>query len=386
MEELDIINLDINEEDTGTNEVIDQPFSPSDIRLTNPPMNLGDLIDMIENGWINFSTDYQREENLWTVEQQSRLIESVLLGLRLPAFYFEEVSRRRWDIIDGLQRCCAIRNYCVDGSIVLTGMEFLGKQFNGKKYKELPFDTRRDIRMLPITVNLLDSGVPDTVKYVLFKRLNTGGISLKPQEIRNAVFNGKAIDTIKMMATLPSFITATRNKIPTKRKENLDFISRFVSFYITDWKDYKPDLEAHINQAMIFLKERANDEYIQKLQSDFDISMQMCIDIFGDRAFGKQESFEEKRKPLNKAYFEVISSMFAKMSPYKRLVLLKNKELLVENLQYAMHLSKSYRNSYSGGTGSKDSVQRRFSWVNKIIDATLNKKRITIADDFTIQY
>ena len=54
---------------------------------------------------------------------------------------------------------------------------------------------KRDLRMLPITVNLLSKGVPDKVKYVLFKRLNTGGMELKPQEIRNAVFQGLPIDT-----------------------------------------------------------------------------------------------------------------------------------------------------------------------------------------------
>lgn len=106
--------VDIDKEDTSSNEIITQPFSPNDIELVNPPMNLGDLIDRIDYGWIDFNTEYQRQENLWSLGKQSRLIESALLGLRLPAFYFEEVSRKCWKVIDGLQRCCAIRNYCVD--------------------------------------------------------------------------------------------------------------------------------------------------------------------------------------------------------------------------------------------------------------------------------
>ena len=186
-------NDEIESEDTSS-ELITTPFSPNDIKLSSPPMNLGDLIDMIQHNWINFGTEYQREANLWDNRKQSRLIESILLGLRLPAFYFEEVSKRKWNIIDGLQRCSAIYNFCIDKTLTLSDLEFLGDNFNNKNYTELPFETVRDIRMLPITVNLLSAGVPDNVKYILFKRLNTGGVELTPQEIRNAMFQGRAIE------------------------------------------------------------------------------------------------------------------------------------------------------------------------------------------------
>lgn len=228
MQELDI-RIETDEIETEKNEnldVITKPFSPSDIRLTNPPMNMGDIIDMITYNYIDFNTDYQREKDLWSDEQQSRLIESVLLGLRLPAFYFEEVSKKKWRIIDGLQRCCAIRNFCVKQSLTLENLEFLTK-YDGRKFDDLHFEIKRDIRMLPVTVNVLESGTPDDVKYILFKRLNTGGIKLSPQEIRNAVYIGKAIDIVREMSEYPEFLKATQNKIPTLRKQSMDFISRF---------------------------------------------------------------------------------------------------------------------------------------------------------------
>ena len=89
---------EIEKEDTSSGEVITQPFSPNEIQLINPPMNMGDLIDMIQYGWIDFNTEYQRAEDLWSPGKQSRLIESALLGLRLPSFYFEEVSKRHWKL------------------------------------------------------------------------------------------------------------------------------------------------------------------------------------------------------------------------------------------------------------------------------------------------
>lgn len=369
------------EEDTTSHETITNPFSPSDISLSNPPMNLGDLIDMIKEGWINFGTEYQREENLWSDVQQSRLIESVLLGLRLPAFYFEEVTKRQWNIIDGLQRCCAIRNFCVDETLALSGLEFLSKEFDGKRYKDFEFATRRDVRMLPITVNILAKGVPDMVKYVLFKRLNTGGVPLTNQEIRNAIFSGPAIETIKRMAKSQEFVKATEKKVETTRKTDMDFASRFAAFYVIGWENYKPDLERFINEAMETLRDKWSESQRATMEEDFKQSMKLAYELFGNWAFRRRREKNARRTPLNKAYFEVIGVMFARLDSVERSKLLKNKELLVTNMITAMKGNQTYWNSFSGGTGDRNAVRLRFSYMEQIIKMTLNNKKIRITDD-----
>lgn len=369
------------EEDISSHETITNPFSPSDISLSNPPMNLGDLIDMIKEGWVNFGTEYQREENLWTEAQQSRLIESVLLGLRLPAFYFEEVTKRQWNIIDGLQRCCAIRNFCVDKTLTLSDLEFLSEEFNGKRYKDFDFATKRDVRMLPITVNILAKGVPDMVKYVLFKRLNTGGIPLTNQEIRNAIFSGPAIETIKRMAKSREFIRATEKKVETTRKTDMDFASRFAAFYVLGWENYKPDLERFINEAMETLRDKWSESQRTTMENDFKESMKLAYDLFGNWAFRRRRDKNARRTPLNKAYFEVIGVMLAKLDSGKRRELLQNKELLVTNMITAMKGNQTYWNSFSGGTGDRNAVKLRFSYMEQIIQMTLNNKTIMITDD-----
>lgn len=372
----------VEEEEEYMGGTITQPFSPSDITLTNPPMNLGDLIEMIQAGWINFGTDYQRSENLWSDKQQSRFIESILLGLRLPAFYFEEVvPKRRWNIIDGLQRCCSIRNFCVDGTLTLSCLEFLAEEFDGKKYEEFDFATKRDVRMLPITVNVLGKGVPDMVKYVLFKRLNTGGISLKPQEIRNAVFIGPAIDIIKEMAKSKEFCSATLNTIETNRKTDMDFASRFAAFYVLGWENYEPDLERFINEAMAYLKSKSTKEERDKLLEDFKKAMSMSKTLFGKRAFRKMTSTKASRPPINKAYFEAISVTLAKLEEKDRIRLLENNVLLEQNMMTAMRDSKTYWNSFSGGTGDPVSVKLRFSWMEMITKYTIENKKIKIYDN-----
>jgi hypothetical protein len=370
--DISIESPEIESEDTSCFEPITQPFSPSDIKLSTPPMNMGDIIDAIEYKYIDFDTDYQREENLWNDIKQSQLIESIMLGLRLPAFYFEEVSKKQWRIIDGLQRCCAIRNFCIDKTLKLTGLEFLTK-YNGYKFDDFPFDIKRDIRMLPVTVNVLESGTPDEVKYVLFKRLNTGGIQLSPQEIRNAVYIGKAIDIVKEMSKYEEFTSATMNNIPTLRKQDMDFISRFVSFYLVGYQNYQlSDLDNFINSCMKGLKEGKYDHEIESMKLNFKKAMKLAKLIFEEDAFRKRTDVTAPRNRLNKAYFEVISVGLAKLSDVETNQLLIHKDLFKQNLIAEMSRNKSYNDSFSGGTAQKDSVKKRFSVFNEILSKSMN--------------
>ena len=365
-EEYTVNEDELEKEDTSSGELITQPFSPSDIELTNPPMNLGDLIDRISYGWIVFDTEYQRSENLWSQAKQSRLIESALLGLRLPAFYFEEVNKKEWKIIDGLQRCCAIRNFCVEQSLELTDLEFLN--FNGEKFDDLPFDLRRDIRMLPITVNLLSKGVPDKVKYILFKRLNTGGMELTPQEIRNAVFQGVAIDTTRALADDGNFKKATGYRIPKRRMQDQDFVTRFMSFYLLGYENYEPDLDNFMNTCLEKIKAGRIDKLqLQRMKDDFSRSMLRAHEIFGDDAFRKRESASDKKRPINKAYFEVIAVSFAHLDDEAYTRLKEKSTAFKERLMNEMADNKSYNNSFSSGTGRRDNVKRRFQTFSDIL-------------------
>lgn len=366
---------EVDNEDSSS-DTITIPYRPSDIRVETHPMNLGDLIEMIGAGWINFDTAYQRLEDLWSRTKQSLLIESVLLGLRLPAFYFEEVSRRQWNIIDGLQRCCAIRNFCVIKTLTLSGLEFLGDTFNGKTYDDFPFEIRRDLRMLPITVHLLEKGTPPAVKFILFKRLNTGGMELKPQEIRTAMFP-KVRPILERMADSEEFLNATQHKIPKDRQDDKDFVSRFIAFYLLGYKAYKAnmDIDSFVNEAMQKLQRELETDHVSQMQADFKRALVIAEKIFGDDAFRKRMSREGNRKPLNKAYFEVLTNLFASLSDDKASCLIERKELLKDNLIYLMNIP-SFSISISSGTGMLSRVQTRFQSVEKAIQATLEGRKL----------
>ena len=390
MEELNNINAnqeeDVEKEDTSFgDEVIEKPFNPNDIEIETPPFTVGYLIDSIKYGEINMNTDFQREGNLWTPTQQSRLIESILLGLPLPAFYFDTTGKK-WDIIDGLQRCCAIENFCVKKSLKLTGLEFLGKKENSKEnylnnlgFDELPLPLQTSIIRRPIVIFKLKKA-PIRVRYHLFKRLNTGGLELTPQEIRNAIFQGKPADTINKMAQFNEFKRATDWRVQTQRMEDRDFVSRFISFYLIDYKKYQPGLDDFINSSMEIL-EKSDTE---KIETDFKKSLLLSIDIFGNDAFRKRIEKFANRRPINKAYFEVITSTFAKLTDDESLQLKTNKKLFKDNLITLMNNDRYFR-ALSQGTGTTDSVRNRFSLFQQVLHKSINGIKIKIGDDNKIE-
>lgn len=380
-----IQNEEIEIEDTSSEQDkrIAYPFNPNDIEIETPPYTIGYLIDRMEHREINMNTDFQREGNLWTEEKQSRLIESILLGLPLPAFYFD-TANKEWDIIDGLQRCCSIENFCVKKTLRLKGLEFLaekdGKQYlEGLGFDDLDRELQRGIITRPITVNLIKKA-PRSIRFILFKRLNTGGLELTPQEIRNAVYQGYAADTIKSMAKLPEFIRATSGKILTSRMQDRDFVSRFVAFYLIDYFKYQPGLDDFINRSMDLLeKEDAKD-----IENKFKKALNLSYEIFEEDAFRKRTDLNERQRPINKAYFEVITVLFAKLSDQNERELLNHKRLFKENLMTLM-ANDRYSNSLSRGTGTKDSVNIRFSWFQQILNKSIEGIKIKISDDNKIE-
>ena len=165
----------------------------------------------------------------------------------------------------------------------------------------------------------------------------------------------------------------------------MDFVSRFIAFYWLGYEKYEPDLNSYINKSMIDIRDNGTKERIAKMRIDFRDAMELAYNIFGNRAFRKQQNREESRRPLNKAYFEVIASRFALLDGNRRKKLLAYKDLFVDNLHTAMRDSYTYRNSFSGGTGSRDAVKWRFTSFNQILDMTCLGKTIKVTDDNKIE-
>lgn len=205
-----------------------RPFDPSKIDIDMKTLELSSIIKRLQYHEINMDTNFQRKSGLWKDVQKSQLIESLLLRIPIPAFYFDGGIKDNWLIIDGLQRITALKEFVVDKTLKLTGLEFF-HDLEGLKFEELPRSFTRRIEETNIVAYIVKGGTPPNVKYNIFKRINTGGLELEPQEIRHALYQGRATDLCRKFAALPEFQTATTYSICDDRMMDREFVLRFVA-------------------------------------------------------------------------------------------------------------------------------------------------------------
>lgn len=370
MEDLKIQNeLGVEEEDLNggkSMEVITKPFNPNEIDVDISTVNLGSLIEQLENDEIDLQPDFQRAADVWDNVKKSRLIESILLGLPLPSFYFsEDPVSQKLSIIDGLQRICAIRDFVLkeDEPLKLEGLQFL-KNFEGLTFSQLARPEVKRIKSLKITMNTLRKGTPLDVKYIIFQRVNTAGEPLTPQEMRHALNQGPAAIFIKELADMESFKKATNYSVKSKRMQDRDFVNRFVAFFI-GYQDYMGDLDMFLNDKMGELNKMTPAQR-DDIRVSFDKAMECCYEIFKKDTFRKRYKITDKRKPISKSVYDTLSVNIAWLSDEEQHLLLKNAEAFKAGM-IRLFNDERFNFSISTGTGQKYNVEQRFTMVKSLI-------------------
>lgn len=367
----------VEEEELYSGQTVDisEPLDPKKIDIQTKQMILLAMINRLRNGEIDIMTGFERHSDLWDNTRQSRLIESILIRIPLPAFYFDGSEEKKWLVVDGLQRLSTIRKFILEKDeekkLKLENLEYLS-QFDGYSFQELPGDLQRRVEEHEITVYIINPGTPPEVKYNIFKRINTGGLMLKPAEIRHALNQGIPADFVEELAEYPEFLKATDKSIPKERMLDRDFVSRFIAFYIHPYQEYKGNLEEYINKAMGELKYFSSEE-LNSIRIQFKASMDTAIAIFGKKAFRKLFKLQERRKPLNKALFEVWSVLLARLSDKERNDLIDKKDTVIQLFMDVLNKDNSLLvKAISVGTADRQKVNNRFSLIKDIIKNTLS--------------
>lgn len=347
-------------------EVITKPFNPNEIDVDISTVNLGSLIDQLENDEIDLQPDFQRAVDVWDNVKKSRLIESILLGLPLPSFYFsEDPISQKLSIIDGLQRICAIRDFVLkkEEPLKLEGLQFL-KNFEGLTFSQLARPEIKRIKSLKVTMNTLRKGTPLDVKYIIFQRVNTAGEPLTPQEMRHALNQGPAAIFVKELANIESFKMATNYSVKSKRMQDRDFVNRFIAFFI-GYQDYMGDLDMFLNDKMGELNKMTPAQR-DNIRISFDKAMKCCYRIFQDDTFRKRYNVNDKRKPISKSVYDTLSVNIAWLNDDEQKLLLKK----IEAFKFGMirlFNDEKFNFSISTGTGQKYNVELRFMMVKSLI-------------------
>lgn len=374
MQELETLQREYSvEEETNVEDkkiLMEDPFNPQDIDIKTKTMSLDNIIKRLREGEINMAPDFQRQRNLWSTEKQSLLIESILIKLPLPAFYFDGSDDNKWLVVDGLQRLGAIKNFVVDKTMALSGLEFL-KKLEGFKFDDLPRAYQRQIEEAEIMAYIINPGTPEDVKFNIFKRINTGGLVLTAQEIRHALNQGIPADFVaKLAKDVPEFKQATGGVIATDRMLDREFVTRFIAFYINSPADYKPDLDTFMSKSMGQLKYKTEEE-LASIEANFTEAMKLASAIFSRWAFRKVYDKKARRKPINKALFEVWSVELAKLSNEERALALSRRREIFDSFVNLMNQDESFCSAITSSTGDKNRIKYRFSKIEELLKQQL---------------
>lgn len=203
-----------------------------------------ELVSRIAKNRIDVAPVYQRQFR-WDNDRQSALIESLLLGIPVPNLFMATNNSPdqplQWEIVDGLQRSLTIMNFIASDekrelvgltgkSLRLRGMSKL-THLNGLCYKDLSDDIATLLLDRPLKVTVLNDKSDKQVRFDLFERLNTGGISLTDQEVRECIFRGKFVDMLSDLSQEEDFVTTVR-LVDSQKSDGTqqEYVLRFFAF------------------------------------------------------------------------------------------------------------------------------------------------------------
>lgn len=359
----------VEPEQEDTSYMITEPFDPNLIRIRTERISLDGVISRLRHDEIDLAPAFQRMGGIWKDVAQSRLIESLLIRIPLPAFYMDATNEDRWQVIDGLQRLTALKRFVIDNTLKLRGLEFL--KLNGLSFNDLDRSLQRRINETQVTLYLVEQGTPDKVKFNIFKRINTGGVPLSGQEIRHALYQGPATDFLRVLAASDEFKRATNNSVNPMRMADRECVLRFLSFTMIPYQEYgrSEDLDSFLIDRMVELNQMSGEQRTV-LDNRFKKAMNRAYGIFAEKAFRKQ--FKSGRVgPVSKSLFEAWSVNLERLSDDDAKTIISRKGQL--NKKFISLLEDpAFDRAISYSTGNYGGVQYRFSSIERIIGEVLN--------------
>lgn len=209
-------------------------------------MSFGEIMSMYEREEIIIDPEFQRLFR-WSNEQQTRFIESLVLGIPIPPIFVAETREGKWELVDGLQRISTVLSFF--GVLKTTPDKNKWTLSEGElvhsleKYNSdtLPLKIQLNIKRAICRIEIVKWNSEMDMRYELFNRLNTGGSILTNQEIRNCIFRGVSSEFnrfLERMAAMDDFIeliAPTDRQLEQKYLEEL--VLRFASLVNNNWKN-----------------------------------------------------------------------------------------------------------------------------------------------------
>jgi hypothetical protein len=299
---------------------------------------------------------FQREY-VWPKKKADRFIESLLLGLPVPGIFLVKEPSGRLLVLDGHQRLYSLKSFYKG---VLHGKEYrlegVQEKFGGKRYEDLDTEDRRriDDSIIHATVIRQDEPTDDQSSiYLIFERLNTGGVNLQPQEIRIALFHGELVNQLHQLNTNKNWRDLYGKKSP--RLKDIEMILRFFAFYYNG-DSYKKPMKEFLNGYMGANRELKNQS-AKDLKELFEGTVKVICEGIGRKAF-------RPVRAVNAAVLDSVMTGVARRLAKGRITdfdeLKKSYEALMQD--------SNYRDSVNTSTSQETNVTARMAEAVKAFE------------------
>lgn len=348
-----------------------EPWDPEKIRIHTKHYSLRQIVDMIADGDLDLAPDFQRHY-VWKDWQRWGLIESLLLGIPLPSFYFNEDMSGRLQVVDGVQRLTTIYRFVREKSFRLKGLTYL-YALEDKGFDDLGGVFRRRLQGAQFVAHVIDPQTPYKVKFDIFRRINTGGSPLSAQEIRHCMSGARSRKFLMELTHEPSFLQATSSRlVDHPRMADREIALRFVAFRIFTVDDYASyaGLDDFLGAATARIDDEnaLSTEQLEELKRELVRGMIHAHLVFGDYAFRKWPHGVDRRNPINRALVETWGSVLAN---YPKERLLEKRDELVTRARDLMTDDAAFINAVFGTTSDVANVRERFTKVRTVVQEVL---------------
>lgn len=366
---------------------LEKNISDERARLSSDRMDIsfGEIINLYRNDELIIRPEYQRLFR-WSDKQKTALIESILLGIPIPPIFVAEDENGIWELVDGLQRISTIisffgelksdiskidenedENYCDyededEEKIInlnLWNLEEgdLIQDLEGFNVNTLPKKYTINLKRSVCRVEILRGESNTAMKYELFKRLNSGGSKLTPQEIRNAVYRGINPNINILISDLSrnEYFRALTSLSEQKKQELYDqeLVLRFIAF-LNRLDEINSNTENFLDKFMEKSVKDPNFD-IESYKNIFNEVITILYDI------GDSSIFRNNRNAFVPALFEgILIGVAQNIELYRN-----NQELLIKKIE-ELKIDNDFKRFSGSASNSKNRVRTRLNRANEI--------------------
>lgn len=330
------------------------------IRITQKSLPFDKLIKRIKHNELLLDTEFQRRPGLWDLPTKSRLIESLIIKLPIPAFYFDGSDDDKWLVIDGLQRLSAVNDF-VNNRFSLIELDYL-PELEEKKFSQLDRIHQRNIEEFEIFACIIEKDTPIAVKYKVFKNINTSALILKPQEIRHALNPGKPAEKIKLIAEKNWFINSLLISDNDKlRMLDRELVLRFLAFQIFNYTEYKPSIVEFLDNAMNYLYTIPMNR-LQFFELKLEHIINTIFSAFNENCFSRSLFDNSRKYGHNNILFELLTYGFSLLTNEERNSFLMQGDVFKEKI--ILHFKNKDENFWEHENAyTQENLKRRFEEI-----------------------